>query len=62
MRKNNPILLDSDAIFNQRMYDLHENPIIAGYVYQPKDWLYGRGVDYYYPANEYGLLEIGFLE
>jgi len=39
-RKNHPFLLDSRAIFDQRMDYLHENPIRAGFVYQPQDWLY----------------------
>jgi hypothetical protein len=40
---------------------LHENPIRAGFIDQPQDWLYGSGVDYY-TANEHGPLEIVFLE
>jgi len=59
--ENHPILLDSKAIFDQRVDYLHENPMRAGFVYQPQDWLYGSGVDYY-TANEHGLLEIVFLE
>ena len=59
--KNHPILLHSKPIFNQRMDYLHENPIRAGFIDQPQDWLYGSGVDYY-TANEHGPLEIVFLE
>ena len=59
--ENHPILLDSKAIFVQRIDYLHENPMRAGFVYQPQDWLYGSGVDYY-TANGHGLLEIVFLE
>ncbi|TAD81549.1 MAG: hypothetical protein EAY75_17595 [Bacteroidetes bacterium] len=52
-------MLDRKAIFDQRIDYLHENPIRAGFVYQPQDWLYGSGVDYY-TANEHGFLEIVF--
>jgi putative transposase len=57
--ENHPILLDNEEKFKQRMNYLHENPVRAGFVYEPKEWFYGSGIDYY-TENEKGLLDIVF--
>jgi putative transposase len=59
--ENHPILLDNARMYDQRMNYLHENPVRAGFVYEPQDWVYSSAVDYY-TANEKGLIEIISLE
>lgn len=57
-QENHPILLDSEKKYRQKMDYLHLNPVRAGFVFQPQDWKYGSGVDYY--SNLKGLLDIVF--
>lgn len=45
--ENHPILLDSEIKFRQRFKYLHENPVRAGFVIEPQDWLYSSAIDYY---------------
>ncbi|MEO6405385.1 MAG: transposase [Ferruginibacter sp.] len=59
--ENHLILLDNPFIYNQRKDYLHENPVRAGFVYEPQEWFYGSGIDYY-TTNEKGLLDIIFLD
>jgi putative transposase len=54
--ENHPILLDNNFMFDQRMDYLHENPVRAGYVLEPQDWLYGSAIDYY--TNKKGLIQL----
>ena len=52
------MLLDNESIFRQRftyLY-LHENPVRAGFVREPQDWLYGSAIDCY--INGKGLLDL----
>lgn len=58
--ENQPILLDNGAMYNQRLLYLHENPVKAGFVSQPQDWLYSSAIDYYTPQK--GLLDLMILE
>ena len=44
---NHPIELSSPAILKQKLDYLHENPVKAGIVYAPEEYVYGSGVDYY---------------
>ena len=59
--ENHPILLDSAEKYWQRLLYLHENPVRAGFVYEPEHWMYSSAIDYYNGVQK-GLLEISFLE
>ena len=39
--ENQPILLDNERMYNQRLNYLHQNPLRAGFVAEPEHWLYG---------------------
>ena len=54
--ENHPILLDSEEKYKQRLDYLHLNPVRAGFVFEPQDWKYSSGTDYY--TNLKGLLNI----
>jgi putative transposase len=55
---NQPIEIWSDEVFNQKLNYIHLNPIAAGFVSQPEDWLYSSAVDH---AGRNGLLELAVL-
>lgn len=55
---NHPIELSTIEIANQRLKYVHENPVVAGYVDQARDWVYSSARDY---EDEKGLIEIEFL-
>lgn len=54
--ENHPILLDSEHKFQQRLDYLHQNPVRAGFVFEPQDWKYSSATDYY--TNLKGLLDL----
>jgi putative transposase len=58
--ENHPVLLDTNEMLEQRINYLHDNPVRAGFVTQPEDWLYSSAIDYY-SENEKGLLELVLL-
>ena len=58
--ENHPILLDTNDMLEQRMNYLHENPVRAGFVTSPEQWLYSSAADYY-TDYEKGLLKLVFL-
>ena len=58
--ENHPILLDTIAIFNEKINYLHWNPVVAGFVSEPWHWLYSSGLDFF--TNKTGLLDIIILE
>ena len=55
--ENHPVLLNNEKMYNQRINYLHENPVKAGFVSEPQDWMYSSAVDYY-TANRKGLLDL----
>lgn len=59
--ENHPILLDTVEKYNQRLNYLHENPVRAGFVYEPQQWVYSSANDYY-NGEQKGLLDIDFLD
>lgn len=59
--ENHPVNLSNVDMFNQRFNYLHQNPVKAGFVNKPEDWLYSSAVDYY-TKNEKGLLELVRLD
>jgi hypothetical protein len=58
--ENHPVLLDTTAIFNEKINYLHWNPVVAGFVSEPWHWLYSSGLDYF--TSKKGLLDIIVLE
>ena len=44
-------------MLEQRMIYVHENPVRAGFVSLPEQWLYSSAVDYYVKDGK-GLLDI----
>ena len=55
-----PIELSTDAMMKQRLNYLHNNPVKAGMVEKPEDYIYSSAKDYY--LNESGLLEIELIK
>ena len=51
---NKPIELWSNAVINEKINYIHQNPVEAGMVYRPEDYVYSSAIDY---AGEKGLLE-----
>ena len=58
-QSNHPILLDNAEKTKQRLDYLHQNPVRAGFVEKPEDWLYGSGMDYY--TERKGMIEVMHL-
>lgn len=56
---NHPIELFTPGMLRQKMNYLHENPVRAGIVRNPEDYLYSSATDYY--NKKKGLLEIEYL-
>ena len=57
---NHPIALPSLEIAHQKLGYLHNNPVTAGFVAKPEDWLYSSAKDYY--TGKKGMLDIILLE
>ena len=43
---NKPIELWSSHVISQKIRYIHENPVKAGYVFRPEDYVYSSAVDY----------------
>lgn len=56
---NHPVELSSNAMMEQRLEYLHQNPVRAGWVSKPEDWLYSSAGTY---AGFDGLLEVVLVE
>ena len=56
---NHPILLDSNFLLNQKLDYIHNNPVKAGFVDRPEDYVYSSARDY---AGEPGLIKIELIE
>lgn len=52
---NHPIELSNDQMVNQRLDYLHMNPVKAGFVEHPQDWLFSSAKNY---AKSGGLLNL----
>lgn len=46
-RDNHPIELSNPEMLKQRLDYLHYNPVGAGIVYEPQEFVYGSGINYY---------------
>jgi putative transposase len=56
---NHPIELSTNEMMDQRLDYLHNNPVKAGFVTKPEEYLYSSARNY---AGEAGLLKIMLLE
>ncbi|MEJ7609910.1 MAG: transposase [Ferruginibacter sp.] len=56
---NHPIELFTPGMLKQKMDYLHENPVRAGLVRSPEEYVYSSGTDYY--SNRKGLVNIEHL-
>ncbi|MFC6999745.1 REP-associated tyrosine transposase [Rufibacter roseus] len=56
---NHPIVLNSNFLIQQKLDYLHNNPVEAGFVEQPEDYIYSSARDY---AGTKGLLDILLIE
>jgi len=54
-QNNHPIELSSNSIVDQKLEYLHYNPVSAGYIESPEQWLYSSAKDYY---GRKGLLDV----
>jgi len=57
---NQPIELNTPEKLRQRLNYLHNNPVVAGFVEKPEDWLYSSAVDYC--TNRKGLIDLIYIE
>ncbi|MBI1779834.1 MAG: transposase [Sphingobacteriales bacterium] len=57
---NHPIALPTQEITHQKLDYLHNNPVVAGFVEKPEDWLYSSAKDYY--TGKKGMLDIILIE
>jgi putative transposase len=53
---NHPIELTHTGMFKQKLDYIHDNPVTAGFVDKPEDWLYSSAKNYY--TNELTKLEV----
>lgn len=56
---NHPLECDTPAIFQQKKDYIHENPVKAGFVAKPEDWIYSSATDYF--SSSKGLIEISLV-
>ena len=57
---NHPVELSNPKMLRQRMDYLHDNPVKAGIVFEPQQYVYSSAVDYY--TNQKGLINIEQLQ
>lgn len=57
---NQPIVLDTPKITHQKLDYIHNNPVVAGFVEKPEDWLYSSAKDYY--SGTKGMLDIILID
>ena len=57
---NHPIELSTASIMHQKLDYLHNNPVEAGYVREPWEYLYSSAIDYC--TDRKGLIKINFIE
>lgn len=55
---NHPILLDSNYLIDQKLDYIHNNPVKAGFVAKPEDYIYSSAGDY---ARIKGLIDIEMI-
>jgi len=58
-QNNHPIELSTNKMMDQRLTYTHENPVMAGYVWEPQHYRYSSAIDYYTELT--GLLPVELL-
>jgi REP element-mobilizing transposase RayT len=58
LQHNHPIALVNSDILLQRLNYLHNNPIVAGFVYEPQHWRFSSAIDY---SGGKGLIDLYYL-
>jgi putative transposase len=58
--ENYPVLLDTTEMYNQRLNYLGWNPVTAGFVAEPRHWIYSSAIDYF--TERKGLLDLIILD
>ncbi|MCF8238668.1 MAG: transposase [Saprospiraceae bacterium] len=58
---NYPTALFTDKVIWEKVHYIHQNPVRAGFVANPEDYLYSSASNYFNGAN-HGLIEIDLLE
>lgn len=56
---NQPIELSNETLIRQRLDYLHRNPVEAGFVQKPEDWLYSSAGDY---CGRKGFLDLVLID
>jgi len=56
---NQPIVLDNNELIDQKVNYIHNNPVEAGFVAKPEDWLYSSAIDFTLKVK--GLLELAIF-
>ena len=59
IQDNHPIQLSSGEMLLQRLHYIHNNPVEAGFVARPEEWLYSSAHDY--AGGTQGLLDLVML-
>jgi putative transposase len=59
LQHNKPIELNNNAIMDQKLAYIHNNPVVAGFTHRQEAWLYSSARDYH---GEKGLLDIQFID
>jgi putative transposase len=57
---NHPIVLENARIMKQKLDYIHRNPVTAGFVENPEDWLYSSAKNYY--TTDLPILEVILIE
>ena len=55
---NHPIELSTNDMIDQRLDYVHNNPVEAGFVFNPEDWVWSSARQY---AGETGEIELSYL-
>ena len=56
---NHPVLLDTNTMMQQRLDYIHNNPVEAGIVNEPEQYVFSSARDY---AGQKGLMDVEFIE
>ncbi|KAA3437606.1 REP-associated tyrosine transposase [Rufibacter hautae] len=56
---NHPIELNSNFLLGQKLDYIHNNPVEAGFVREPQDYLYSSAIDY---TGSKGLVKVKLIE
>lgn len=57
---NQPIVLDTNFLMEQKLEYIHKNPVKARFVDRPEAWLYSSAADYM--GERKGMIELIFIE